>query len=213
MVNNEEMTSQEQFKAKEFLLKEEDLFAQSIENLGRTNVTTHSINTGDATPIKQGYYRAAYEENELFELIEVLPYVRYNAVKRIEKVQERAKEKYDNQLSPIKEIKKGELVLVYKASQQHSKSHKLHPKWKGPFVVHKVLQKGKTSQGWTSRNKNVDDYIKEFQLIATKYDNGFGSRFSTTWLDGKRIISGEDEECTQSCVVALKFYLAHERIS
>ncbi|CAG8847442.1 20573_t:CDS:1, partial [Gigaspora margarita] len=62
---------------------------------------------------------------------------RNNAVKRVEKAQESAKIRHNNNLSLTEEIKRGELVLVYKASQQHSKSHKLHPKWKGPFVVHK----------------------------------------------------------------------------
>ncbi|CAG8827712.1 12772_t:CDS:1, partial [Racocetra persica] len=44
MINNEELTLQQQIKAKEFLLTEETLFALSIENMGYTNVTTHSIN-------------------------------------------------------------------------------------------------------------------------------------------------------------------------
>ncbi|CAG8645805.1 26368_t:CDS:2 [Dentiscutata erythropus] len=44
------------------------------------------------------------------------------------KTQENAKRRYDQELSPIEEIKKGELVLIYKASQQYSKSYKLHPK-------------------------------------------------------------------------------------
>ncbi|CAG8751008.1 37060_t:CDS:1, partial [Racocetra persica] len=36
MGNNEEMFRQEQMQAKEFLLKEETLFAQGLENLGHT---------------------------------------------------------------------------------------------------------------------------------------------------------------------------------
>ncbi|RIB17340.1 kinase-like domain-containing protein [Gigaspora rosea] len=75
----------------------------------------------------------------------------------------------------------------------------------------------KTTQGWTSGNKEVDDCIKEFQLNIMKYTNvvewipfnrlenfqkigegGFGSVFSATWLDGKRIISGEECHYTQS---------------
>ncbi|CAG8477544.1 26847_t:CDS:2 [Dentiscutata erythropus] len=64
MVNNEELTKEQQIKAKEFFLTEEDLFALSIENMGCTNVTTHRINTEDTILIKQTYYRATYEENE-----------------------------------------------------------------------------------------------------------------------------------------------------
>ncbi|CAG8502581.1 14067_t:CDS:2 [Dentiscutata erythropus] len=117
MVNNEELTSEQQIKGKEFLLTKATLFAQSIENLGRTNTITHSINT-------------------------VLPGIRNDAVKRVKKVQESTKIRHDQELPPIEEFKRGDQVLVYKASQQYSKSHKLYPKWKGPFVVHKVLEKG-----------------------------------------------------------------------
>ncbi|CAG8564227.1 6762_t:CDS:2 [Dentiscutata erythropus] len=65
MIDNEELTTQQKIKGKEFLITEETLFAQSIKNMNHTNATTHSINTGDAAPIKQGYYKAAYEENDV----------------------------------------------------------------------------------------------------------------------------------------------------
>ncbi|CAG8845969.1 41227_t:CDS:1, partial [Gigaspora margarita] len=71
-----------------------------------------------------------------------LPVARKDGIRQVERAQESAKIKHNNNLPLIEEIKKGELVLIYKASQQHSKSYKLHPKWKGPFVVHKILQKG-----------------------------------------------------------------------
>ncbi|RIB13983.1 kinase-like domain-containing protein [Gigaspora rosea] len=58
----------------------------------------------------------------------------------------------------------------------------------------------KTTQGWTSGNKDVDGCIKEFQLKATKYEDviewipfnrldsiqKIGDRFSAIWLDGTR---------------------------
>ncbi|RIB18998.1 kinase-like domain-containing protein [Gigaspora rosea] len=81
----------------------------------------------------------------------------------------------------------------------------------------------KTIQGWTSGSEDVDDCIKKFQLKATEYtdviewipfnrlDNvrkigkrGFGSVFSATWLDGKRIASGGSKSRTPSYIVALK---------
>ena len=56
----------------------------------------------------------------------------------------------------------------------------------------------KTTQGWTSGNKDVDDCIKEFQLKATNYKDviewipfnkleniqKLGDGFLATWLDG-----------------------------
>ncbi|RIB11751.1 kinase-like domain-containing protein [Gigaspora rosea] len=87
----------------------------------------------------------------------------------------------------------------------------------------------KTTQAWTSGNKDVDDCIKKFQLKATSYKNviewipfnkldnvqkigegGFGSVFSATWLDGKRAVPKDEwaltltQSRTPSCVVALK---------
>ncbi|RIB18999.1 kinase-like domain-containing protein [Gigaspora rosea] len=81
----------------------------------------------------------------------------------------------------------------------------------------------KTIKGWTSGNNDVDDCIKEFQLKATNYEDviewipfnrldnlqkigegGFGSVFSATWLDGKRIVSDGSKSRTPSCIVAIK---------
>ncbi|RIB23032.1 kinase-like domain-containing protein [Gigaspora rosea] len=85
----------------------------------------------------------------------------------------------------------------------------------------------KTTQEWTSGNKDVDNCIKEFQLKSTSYEDvidwipfnrlnnvqkigegGFGSVFSATWLDGKRTVSNVAGEFIQSrtptCIVALK---------
>ncbi|RIB18385.1 kinase-like domain-containing protein [Gigaspora rosea] len=78
----------------------------------------------------------------------------------------------------------------------------------------------KTTQGWTSGNKNIDECIKGFQLKATKYEDviewipfnrldnvrkigegGFGLVFSATWLDGK--IIGRQSR-TLPYIVALK---------
>ncbi|CAG8781517.1 22357_t:CDS:1, partial [Cetraspora pellucida] len=64
------------------------------------------------------------------------------AVIRVERAQQKVKERCDKQASIIEELKKGELVLVFKASQENSKSHKLSPKWKEPFVIHKIQTKG-----------------------------------------------------------------------
>ncbi|RIB02817.1 kinase-like domain-containing protein [Gigaspora rosea] len=81
-------------------------------------------------------------------------------------------------------------------------------------------------QGWTSGNKDIDNYIKGFQLAATEYENviewipfdkldnfqkigegGFGSVYSAIWSSGKRIIGKipkYTQQRTQSYVVALK---------
>ncbi|CAG8789247.1 6478_t:CDS:1, partial [Acaulospora morrowiae] len=35
----------------------------------------------------------------------------------------------------------GDKVLVYRASQEHSRSNKLDPKWVGPFYIHEIRPK------------------------------------------------------------------------
>ncbi|CAG8507820.1 23777_t:CDS:2, partial [Racocetra persica] len=61
---NDELTLSQQLEAQTFLLIEIEMFTQGLEDLSRTNIITHSINTGKATQIKQGSYQAAYEKNE-----------------------------------------------------------------------------------------------------------------------------------------------------
>ncbi|RIB30313.1 hypothetical protein C2G38_342747 [Gigaspora rosea] len=93
----------------------------------------------------------------------------------------------------------------------------------------------KIAQGWTSGIKDVDECIKEFQLKTARYEDviewipfnrlnnlqkigegGFGSVFSATWLDGKRIVSGKSTENvrsrTPSCKVALKTLPGSQKI-
>ncbi|CAG8553981.1 1787_t:CDS:2, partial [Acaulospora morrowiae] len=83
------------------------------------------------------------------------------------------------------------------------------------------------TQEWTSESIDVDDCIKEFQFMATKYDKviewipfdrlnniqqigkgGFGDVFSANWIDGKRKVLNDGKRFiqsrTQSYLVALK---------
>ena len=80
----------------------------------------------------------------------------------------------------------------------------------------------------TSGDKNIDDCIKEFQLKATAFENviewipfnrlenikvigqgGFGTVYSSIWLDGNRVVEGNNDlgyirYRNKSCEVALK---------
>src|SRR5260364_118859 len=60
----------------------------------------------------------------------------------------------------------------------------------------------KTTQGWTSGNKEIDNCIKEFQLKTTEYEDvlewipfnklsnfqNIDDKFLATWLDGLRCV-------------------------
>ncbi|CAG8776268.1 24301_t:CDS:2, partial [Gigaspora margarita] len=56
-IHNKELTPQQKFEAQEFLLKNKNMFAQSLEDLECTNMITHMINTADMIPINQGPYK------------------------------------------------------------------------------------------------------------------------------------------------------------
>ena len=59
-----DLTSDQADKARNFLCKYHDVFASSKQDIGSTTVVRHSINTGDATPIKQRPYRQPYVKRE-----------------------------------------------------------------------------------------------------------------------------------------------------
>lgn len=48
-----ELSPQEQVTLRELLIKHENTFAKSAEDLGRTSIVQHTIDTGDARPIRQ----------------------------------------------------------------------------------------------------------------------------------------------------------------
>ncbi|CAG8760906.1 14149_t:CDS:2, partial [Cetraspora pellucida] len=114
-INVNLMTPEQQRQAKEFLIKEKTLFAKNIDELGKTSVIMHTINKGEAIAMKQRPYRISHDENKAAAVI------------RVEKAQQKAKKRYTQQALKIEDLKRGELILVFKASQENSKSHKLSP--------------------------------------------------------------------------------------
>lgn len=60
-----ELSNEQHRKFKEFMSKHQRLFAWEPDDFGRTSTITHSIDTGDAAPIKQRFYRTSYQ-NQLF---------------------------------------------------------------------------------------------------------------------------------------------------
>ncbi|CAG8738375.1 38825_t:CDS:2, partial [Gigaspora margarita] len=61
-IKNNDLTPQQSQEVKEFLLSKRKLFAQGLEDLGCTDIITHTINTGDTAPIHQGPYKVAHGE-------------------------------------------------------------------------------------------------------------------------------------------------------
>ncbi|MCG7868284.1 MAG: hypothetical protein JAY74_18205 [Candidatus Thiodiazotropha taylori] len=63
--STENLSSEQALQVKELLLKHKDVFAKDKTDLGRTNVVKHTINTGDAAPVKQNPRRLPLSKREL----------------------------------------------------------------------------------------------------------------------------------------------------
>ena len=59
------LNEEQQQMFKEFMKRYQNLFSWNPNDFGRTSTITHSIDTGNATPIKQRFYRTSYQ-NQLF---------------------------------------------------------------------------------------------------------------------------------------------------
>ncbi|CAG8444192.1 17644_t:CDS:10 [Acaulospora morrowiae] len=83
----------------------------------------------------------------------------------------------------------------------------------------------KTTQGWTSGNKEIDNSIKEFQLKVTKYENMIewipfdrlcnvqtidDSVLTAIWLDGMRKLRNK-EKSRETCTVILNEFLSFKK--
>jgi hypothetical protein len=62
-----DLTCEQQQKLDQFLAENVILFAQDENDLGRTTVVQHHIDTGDKLPIRQRYYRASQAEKQFIE--------------------------------------------------------------------------------------------------------------------------------------------------
>ncbi|RIB05358.1 kinase-like domain-containing protein [Gigaspora rosea] len=114
---------------------------------------------------------------------------------------------------------------------EHCKRYNTSPAWC------QLCDPQKTTQETRSGDKSIDDCIKEFQFDATAYEKviewipfdrlidikfigkgGFGTVYSSIWLDGKRVIEGDNSVGyvrfrNKSCMVALKTLHGPQQIS
>ncbi|CAG2254364.1 unnamed protein product [Mytilus edulis] len=62
---SDELTSKDKQKVKSLLIENQNLFASSDVDLGRTNLVKHEINTGNARPFKEPPRRTPYHLNKV----------------------------------------------------------------------------------------------------------------------------------------------------
>jgi len=64
---NPALSTEDQQLMKEMLLRHRSTFVETLKGLGKCNVTTHHIETGNSYPIKQHAYRVNTQKDELIE--------------------------------------------------------------------------------------------------------------------------------------------------
>jgi hypothetical protein len=62
-----ELTNDQQEKFKDFMKQYKDLFIWKENQFGKTSVIKHNIDTGDASPIKQRFYRTSFQNQEFIK--------------------------------------------------------------------------------------------------------------------------------------------------
>jgi len=74
-----------------------------------------------------------------YDLIGHLPKLRESAVENVQVAQDQQKTYHDTRQRIASTFDIGDKVLMYRAALEHSRSHKLDPKWQGPFFIHDRL--------------------------------------------------------------------------
>ena len=74
---SDELTSKDKQKVKSLLIENQNLFASSDVDLGRTNLVKHEINTGNARPFKEPPRRTPYHLNKVVESKNHFPFLIY----------------------------------------------------------------------------------------------------------------------------------------
>jgi hypothetical protein len=92
----------------------------------------------DSTQIEEETSLVTYLETQ----INNLPILRNKVQKRLQIEQQKQKDRHDDRLRKIILFQVGDKVLYYDAPLDNQRSHKLQPKWKGPFTIHNVIGNG-----------------------------------------------------------------------
>lgn len=118
--------------------------ADEFEDILRSKVVGDSI---DALMSEEGMSveEAAYESR-----LAIIDELRERSLAKRFQLGESTAESTDAKIhnNPEKMIKKGSLVRLRRLAQDNQKSHKMEPRWEGPYVVHKMAEHGRSA--WIS---------------------------------------------------------------
>jgi hypothetical protein len=82
------------------------------------------------------------ENDRLSNLIDHIPQIRNKAKLQVAQSQIRQKDHYDRNVTKTKSFDIGDKVLYFNVTLDQSHSGKFNPKWRGPFVINKILPHG-----------------------------------------------------------------------
>ncbi|CAG2226254.1 unnamed protein product [Mytilus edulis] len=154
---SDELTSKDKQKVKSLLIENQNLFASSDVDLGRTNLVKHEINTGNARPFKEPPRRTPYHLNKVVndnldkmlqkEIIKDIPAhklawelkekleISHSFVRGKIKGQMRRQKHYHDLKLSYQNFRKDDEVYVYFPVKKPGMSSKLTSFWKGPFKI------------------------------------------------------------------------------
>ena len=79
--------------------------------------------------------------NHIETQVDQLPQIRNQVRQKILEEQDKQKDRHDHKIKQIN-YQVGDPVLYYRAMLDKQWSKKLDPKWKGPYVIHKIIGNG-----------------------------------------------------------------------
>ena len=103
----------------------------------------------------------------IWEIVEKIPKIRYQAKEEIEKSQRRQKEYHDKRYKRKEEFEIGDKVLYYNAAKEKQWTGKLEEKWKGPYYIHQIMLNGsykiKETNGNVLKTPVNGELLKEYK--------------------------------------------------
>src|ERR1044071_4466635 len=98
----------------------------------------------------------------ILDIMEGVPQLRTNAKRAMRKAQKKIKEKFQEKGV---QFQKGDLVLYFKKAEAMRHDTKLENKWKGPYIVTQVLNKGAykiSIDGWELPKTVNENLLKKY---------------------------------------------------
>ena len=115
------------------------LFAYRTKKLRITNITPYELVYGKNVTMPMDDQENITYMKRMIDIIKEVSQLKTNAKRVIKKAQRKIKEKFQNEET---KFRKEELILYFKKAEALRHNTKLESKWKGPYQITQVLDKG-----------------------------------------------------------------------